>query len=324
MATRRAFLGRAGAAAVLAASAGRAWAQGWPGKPIRMLVGFTAGGNLDTVARTLAAWLTDQLGQPVVVENRPGAGSNVATEAMIRSPADGYTLLLAGAVNAINASLYEKLGFEFARDVAPVAGVSRFPNVMTVAASFPARTVPEFIEYAKAHPGKINHGSSGNGTTQHLAGELFRRAAGVDLVHVPYKGASQAITDLLGGQVQVLFEALPPSLPFIRSGQLRPLAVTTASRAEVLPDVPAMREFAAGYEASGWTAVCAPRGTPPDVVAKLNAAINAGLADPKLRGRFADLGAATLVTTPAELAKLISDETEKWGQLVRAAGVRAA
>jgi tripartite-type tricarboxylate transporter receptor subunit TctC len=225
-------------------------------------------------------------------------------------------------VNAVNASLYDKLGFDFVRDVAPVAGVTRFPNVMTVAADFPAKSVPEFIAYARANPGKINHGSGGNGTTQHLAGELFKRTAGVDIVHVPYKGASQAITDLLGGQVQVLFEALPPSMPHIRSGRLRALAVTTTQRAESLPDVPAMREFAPGYEASGWTAVCAPRETPPEVVRRLNSAINAGLADARLKARFADLGATTLATSPAELGQLIADETEKWGRLVRAANIR--
>lgn len=253
-----------------------------------------AGGNFDIVARLIGQWLSEQFHQPVIIENRPGASSNLATEAAVHAPADGYTLLLGGAVNAVNATLYDNLGFNFIRDLAPVAGVVRFPNVMTVNASFPAKTLPEFIAYAKANPGKINQGSSGNGTTQHLAGALFKSMTGADFLHVPYKGAAQAITDLLNGQVQVLFEPLPASIQHIRSGKLRALAVTTAARSEALPDVPTVAEFVAGYEASGWNGVCAPRNTPAEIVGRLNSAINAGLADPKLKARLADLGATPL------------------------------
>ena len=259
-------------------------AQAYPSRPVRILVGFAAGGNFDIVARLIGQWLSEQLGQPVIVENRPGAASNLATEAAVRAPADGYTLLLGGAVNAVNATLYERLGFNFLNDVAPVAGVVRFPNVMTVNASFPARTVAEFIVYAKANPNKINHGSSGNGTTQHLAGELFKMMTGASFTHVPYRGGSQAITDLLSGQVQVLFEALPPSIQHIKSGSLRALAVTTATRSEALPDLPAMGEFVPGYEASGWNGMCAPRNTPAEIIDRLNSVINAGLADSKDQG----------------------------------------
>jgi tripartite-type tricarboxylate transporter receptor subunit TctC len=270
----------------------------------------------------IGQWLSEQLHQPVVVENRAGAGGNIATEAMIRAPADGYTLLLGGAVNAVNATLYDKLGFNFISDVAPVAGVVRFPNVVTVSPTFPATTVPEFIAYAKAHPGKLNQGSSGNGTTQHLAGELFKMMTGVDFMHIPYRGASQAITELLGGQVQVLFEPLPASIPFIKSGKLRALAVTTAVRSEALPDVPTVGEFAPGYEASGWTGICGPRNTPLDVVEKLNTAINAGLADPAMKARFAELGATTLPGSSADFGNLIVAETEKWGKVLRAGNIK--
>lgn len=258
MKTRRQFLYLAAGSAALASTAETAWAQSYPTRPVRILVGFSAGGNFDIVARMIGQWLSEQLHQPVIIENRPGASGNIATEAVIRAPADGYTLLLGGAVNAVNATLYDKLGFNFISDIAPVAGVVRFPNVMTVSESFPAKTVPEFIAYAKANPGKINHGSSGNGTTQHLAGELFKMMAGIDFLHVPYRGASQAITDLLGGQVQVLFEPLPPSIQHIKSGRLRALAVTTGTRSEALPEIPTVGEFVPGYEASGWTGMCVP------------------------------------------------------------------
>src|SRR3954463_83134 len=246
MLTRRQALHFAAASTALATTAGITWAQGYPTKPVRILVGFVAGGNFDIVARLVGQSLSEQLGQPVIIETRPGASSNIATEAAIRAPADGYTLLLGGAVNAVNATLFEKLGFNFISDLAPVAGFVRFPNVMTVAASFPAKTVAEFIAYAKANPGKISHGSSGNGTTQHLAGALFKMMTGVNFVHVPYRGASQALTDLLGGQVQVSFEPLPPSMQHIKSGTLRALAVTTATRSEALPDVPTVSEFVPG------------------------------------------------------------------------------
>ena len=299
-----------------------ALAQAYPARPVRILVGFVAGGNFDIVARLIGQWLSEQFHQPFIVENRPGAGSNLAAEAVVRAPADGYTLLLGGAANAINATLYESLGFNFISDLAPVVGVSRFPNVMTVNASFPARTVPEFIAYAKANPGKVNQGSSGNGTTQHLAGALFKTMTGVDFVHVPYRGAPQAITDLLNGQVQVLFEALPASIQHIKSGKLRALAVTTAARSEALPEVPTVAEFVPGYEASGWNGVFAPKSTSVEIVGKLNSAINAGLADPKLKARLADLGATPLAGSSADLGKLIAEETEKWRKVVRAGNIK--
>ena len=320
---RRQFLHLAAGAAALPVASRFALAQAYPARPVRILVGFAAGGNFDIVARLIGQWLSDQLHQPVIVENRPGASSNLATEAVIRAPADGYTLLLGGAVNAVNATLYEKLSFNFISDVAPVAGVVRFPNVMTVGASFPAKTVPEFIAYAKANPGKISHGSSGNGTTQHLAGALFKMMTGVNFVHVPYRGASQALTDLLSGQVQVLFEPLPPSMQHIKSGTLRALAVTTATRSEALPDVPTVSEFVPGYEASGWSGVCAPKNTPTDIINRLNKEINAGVADPKTKARLADLGATTLAGSSADFGKLIADETEKWGKAIRAANIKA-
>jgi tripartite-type tricarboxylate transporter receptor subunit TctC len=299
-----------------------ALAQAYPSRPVRILVGFVAGGNFDIVARLMGQWLSEQLHQPVIVENRPGASSNLATEAVVRAAADGYTLLLGGAVNAVNATLYDNLGFNFIRDLAPVAGVSRFPNVMAVNASFPARTVPEFIVYAKANPGKVNQGSSGNGTTQHLAGALFKTMTGADFLHVPYKGAPQAITDLLNGQVQVVFEPLPASIQHIKSGKLRALAVTAAARSEALPEVPTVAEFVPGYEASGWNGVCAPRNTPVEIIGKLNSAINAGLADSKLKARLADLGATPLSGSPADFGKLVADETEKWAKVIRAGNIK--
>jgi tripartite-type tricarboxylate transporter receptor subunit TctC len=321
MVTRRRVL-LAGGSAALASMSGLARAQTYPTRPVRILVGFVAGGNFDIVARLMGQWLSEQLRQPVIVENRPGASSNLATEAVVRAPADGYTLLLGGAVNAVNATLYDTLAFDFIRDLAPVAGVSRFPNVMAVNASFPARTVPEFIAYAKANPGKVNQGSSGNGTTQHLAGALFKTMTGADFLHVPYKGAPQAITDLLNGQLQVVFEPLPASIQHIKSGKLRALAVTAAARSEALPEVPTVAEFVPGYEASGWNGVCAPRNTPVEIIGKLNSAINAGLADPKLKARLADLGATTLPGSPGDFGKLIAEETEKWAKVIRAGNIK--
>jgi tripartite-type tricarboxylate transporter receptor subunit TctC len=322
MVTRRQALYLAAGSAALAATPGTTWAQGYPTRPVRILVGFVAGGNFDIVARLVGQSMSELLQQPVIVENRPGASSNIATDAAVRAPADGYTLLLGGAVNAVNATLSEKLGFNFISDLAPVAGVVRFPNVMTVAASFPAKTVPEFIAYAKANPGKITHGSSGNGTTQHLAGALFEMMTGVSFLHVPYKGGSQAITALLGEQVQVLFEALPPSIPQIRSGQLRALGVTTAARSAALPDVPAVGEFVPGYEASGWNGLCAPRNTPAEIIEKLNKAVNTSLADPKVKARLADLGATPLGGSSADFGKLIAEETEKWAKVIRTGNIK--
>jgi len=303
---------------------GTACAQEYPTKPIRIIVPLSAGAGADIAARIIGQRMNEHWKQPVIVENRPGASSNIGTEAVIRAPADGYTLLLGGAVNAVNATLYDNLGFNFISDLAPVAGVVRFPNVMTVGASFSAKTVAEFIAYAKANPGKINHGSSGNGTTQHLAGELFKTLTGVDFLHVPYKGGSQAISALLGGQVQVLFEALPPSIPHIRSGQIRALGVTTATRSAALPDLPTVGEFVPGYEASGWNGLCAPKNTPADIIEKLNKLVNASLADPQLKARLADLGATTLGGSAADFGKLIAEETEKWGKVIRAANIKPA
>src|SRR3954466_5175336 len=322
MLTRRQALHFAAASTALATTAGVTWGQPYPTRPVRILVGFVAGGNFDIVARLVGQSLSEQLLQPVSTVNRPGASGNIATEAVVRAPADGYTLLLGGGVNAVNATLYEGLGFNFISDLVPVAGVVRFPNVVTVGASFPAKTVPEFIAYAKVNPAKISHGSSGNGTTQHLAGELFKMMTGVDFLHVPYKGGSQAITALLGGQVQVLFEALPPSIPHIRSGQLRALGVTTAARSGALQEVPALGELVPGYEASGWNGLCAPKNTPAEIVDKLNKAVNASLADSRVNARLADLGATTLNGSAADFGRLIAEETEKWGRVIRAGNIK--
>ena len=320
---RRRFLHLVTGAAALPLLPRLARAEGYPTRPTRLLVGFAAGGNFDVVARIMAQWLSDQLGQAVIVENRPGASSNLAAEAAVRAPADGYTLLLGGAVNAINATLSAKLAFNFSNDLAPVAGLVRFPNVMTVNASFLATTVPEFIAYAKANPAKLNQGSSGRGTTQHLAGELFKIMTGVNFAHVAYRGAAPALTDLLSGQVQVLFEPLPASIEHIKAGSLRGLAVTTATRAPALPDLPTVGEFVPGYEVSGWNGILAPKHTPIDIIEKLNAVINAGLADPKIKTRLADLGATTLAGSTTDFGKTISEETEKWARVIRTANVKA-
>jgi tripartite-type tricarboxylate transporter receptor subunit TctC len=319
---RRKFLHLAAGAAALPSVSRIARAQAYPSRPVRLIVGFTAGGAFDITARLIGQWLSERLGQQFIIENRPGAATNVATEAVLRAPADGYTLLLGGAVNAINVTLYEKLNFDFVRDIAPVAGLIQFPNIMEVNPSFAARSVPEFIAYAKANPGKVNMASSGNGTSQHLSGELFKMMAGVDLVHVPYRGAPQALTDLLGGQVQVSFDPLPASIEFVKSGKLRALAVTTATRSQALPDIPTIGDFVPGYEASGWNGVVAPKSTPIEIVHKLNTEINAGLGDPGMRARFAELGGMVLAGSPADFGKLIVDETEKWGKVVKFAGIK--
>lgn len=321
---RRKFLRLAAGIAAFPAVSRLAWADGYPSRPVRLLVGFAAGGNFDVVARIIAEWMSEQLHQAVIVENRPGASSNLAAEAAVRAAADGYTLFLGGAVNAVNATLFEKLGFNFINDLAPVAGLVQFPNVMTVGASFPAKTVPEFIAYAKDNPGKLNQGSSGRGTTQHLAGELFKIMTETDFVHVPYRGAASALTDLLGGQVQVLFEALPPSIEHIKAGTLRALAVTSAARSPVLPNVPTVGEFVPGYEASGWNGILAPKGTPPDIIGRLNVVVNAGLAESRIRARLSDLGAMMLSGSPADFGKLIAAETDKWGKVIRSAGIKPA
>jgi tripartite-type tricarboxylate transporter receptor subunit TctC len=319
---RRQFLRLAVGAAALPAVSRIALAQTYPLRPVRILVGFTPGGAFDIVARLMGQWLSAQLRQPFIIENRPGGSTNIATEAAIRAPADGYTLLLGGATNAINATFYQKLNFNFIRDSAPVAGIVRFPNVMEVNPSFPAKTVPEFIAYATANPGKINMASSGNGTSQHLAGELFKMMTGVNLVHVPYRGAPQALMDLIGGQVQVSFDPLPASIEYIKSGKLQALALTTATRSEALPDLPTVGEFVPGYEASAWNGICVPTNTPVEIIEKLNKAVNAGLADPKLKAQLADLGATTLAGSPSDFGKLIGDETEKWGKVIRTANIK--
>jgi tripartite-type tricarboxylate transporter receptor subunit TctC len=296
-------------------------AEIYPARPVRVIVGLAAGTSPDIIARLLAEWLSEQLGQRFFIENRPGAGTNLATETVVRAPPDGYSLLFVNASNAINAALYDNLNFTFIRDIAPVASVGGIPFVMLVNPSFPAKKVPEFIAYAKANPGKINMASVGNGTAPHVYGELFCEMAGVDLVHVPYRG--NPLPDLLGGQVQVYFCALPSSIGFIRAGKLRALAVTTASRLELLPDIPTVGEFVPGYEAIAWQGIGAPKNTPAGIVEKLNEEINASLADPKIKARFAEMGAMPMPMTPTGFGKFISDETEKWGKVVKVANIKA-
>ena len=320
--SRRGFLHLAAGTAALALSR-TARAQAYPSRPIRLIVGFPAGGPTDITARVMAQWLSERLGQQIVIENRAGAGSNLAVEAAINAPPDGYTLLLVGATNAINATLYEKLNFNFIRDIAPVAGIIRVPLIMEVHPSVPAKTVAEFIAYAKANPGKINMGSGGIGTTLHVSGELFKMMAGVDMLHVPYRGAGPMLTDLLGGQVQVGFDPMPSSIGYVKAGQLRPLAVTTATRSEELPELPVVGDFVPGYEASTWYGVGAPKSTPADIVDRLNKEINAGLADPKLKARLTDLGGMMLTGSAAEFAAFIAEETEKWAKVVKFSGAKA-
>jgi tripartite-type tricarboxylate transporter receptor subunit TctC len=319
---RRQFLQLTAGAAVLPTVSRFAWAQAYPTRPVRIVVGFAAGGGTDIAARLMGQWLSERLSQQFVVENRPGAGGNIGIEAVVRAPADGYTLLIFPAAAAINATLYEKLNFNFIRDIAPVASISRDPLVMVVHPSFPARTVPEFIAFAKANPGKINIGSAGNGTPNHLAGELFKMMTGVKMLHVPYRGGAPALTDLLGGQVQVLFATISSSIEYIKAGNLRPLAVTTAMHLEALPDIPTAGDFVPGYEASGWYGVGAPKNTPAEIIGKLNGQINNALADPKIKARLADLGTTVLGGSPDEFGKLIAEETEKWGKVIKFAGIK--
>ena len=290
---------------------------------MRLIVGFPAGGGADTLARLTAQWLSERLGQPFIIENRPGAGTNIATEAVVHAPADGHTLLLVGPSNATNATLFERLNFNFIRDIAPVAGIARQAFVLLVNPSLPAKTFLEFLTYAKANPAKINMASSGNGTPSHIAGELFKMMAGVNMLHVPYRGDVPAITALLGGQAQVYFGTLSGSIEYIRSGKLRALAVTTATRSEMLPDVPTIGEFVPGYEASTWYGVGAPKATPAEIIDKLNKEINAGLADPNIKARIADVGGTVLALSPADFGNFIADETEKWGNVIRALNIKA-
>jgi tripartite-type tricarboxylate transporter receptor subunit TctC len=320
---RRRFLHLAAGAAALPAVSHFAWAQAYPARPVRIVVPYPPAGGADIAARLLTQWLSERLGQQFVVENRPGAGGNIGTEAVVRASPDGYTLLLTLSPNAVNATLYEKLNFDFIRDIAPVASISRESNLIVVHPSLPARSVPEFIANVKANPGKLNFVSGGNGTTPHMAGELFKMMTGVNMVHVPYRGAAPALTDLLGGTVQVMFPTMSSSIEHVRSSKLRPLAVTTTIRSEALPDLPTVGEYVPGYEASTWYGVGAPRNTPNEIVEKLNKEINAALADPKLKARFADLGSTVLTGSSAAFGKLMAEETEKWGKVVKFAGIKA-
>jgi tripartite-type tricarboxylate transporter receptor subunit TctC len=319
---RRQFLHLAAGAAVLPVATRLASAQAYPSRPVRLLVGFGAGGAPDILARLMAQWLSDRLGQQFVVENKVGGSSGIATEAVVQAPADGQTLLLASLANAVNATLYDKLNYNFIRDIAPVSGISRDPNVMVVVPSFPAKTVPEFIAYAKANPGKINMASPGVGTSPHMAGELFKFMTGTDMAHVAYRGSAPVLTDLLGGQVQVYFAPIAAAIEFIRAGKLRALAVTTTMRTDALPDVPTMADFVPGYNSSAFYGIGAPKNTPADIVDKLNKEINAGLADATLKKRFADLGSVAFPGSPADFGKLVADETDKWAKVIKFANIK--
>ncbi len=320
---RRLLLGLAACAAALAMSANVAGAQPYPTRSLRIVVGYAPGGGADILARLIGQSLSERVAQPVVIENRPGAGTNIAAETVVRAAADGYTLLLVDAAAAVNATLYKDLKFSFIRDIAPVAGLVRVANVMVVNPSFPARTVPDFIAYAKANPGKLNTASGGKGDPPYMSGELFKMMAGIDLLYVPYRGLAPALTDLIGGQVQVVFGTMPASIGYVRAGTLRALAVTTAARSELLPDTLAMREILPGYEASQWYGIGAPQGTPAAIVQRLNQEINAVLQDPQMAARLADLGGALLVGSPADFGRHIAVETEKWAKVVAFSGARA-
>ena len=319
---RRKVLHLAAGAALLPAVPWIARAQNYPARPVRIIVGFTPAGATDILARLIGQWLQERLGQTFIVENRPGAGGNIGTEAVVRAPADGYTLLLVAPANAINATLYDKLNYNFIRDIAPVAGLIRVANVMEVNPALPARTLPEFIAYAKANPGKVNYASAGTGSQQHVAGELFKTMADIDMVHVPYRGGGPALADLMGGQVQLFFGTTASTIALIRSGKLRALAVTTAERSPALPEVPTVAEFVPGYEASSWYGIGAPRNTPETIIGLLNREINAGLANPKIKARLDDMGGTALLGAPAAFGKLIADETEKWAKVVKVSGAK--
>jgi tripartite-type tricarboxylate transporter receptor subunit TctC len=320
---RRQFLHLAAGAAALPAVSRFARAQAYPTRPVRIVVGFAPGGGVDITARLIGQWLSERLGQQFIIENRPGAGTNIATEAVVRAPADGYTLLLVNAANAVNATLYDNLSFNFVRDIAPVAGIMAASSVMMVHPSVPAKTVPEFIAYAKANPGKINMGSGGVGSPSHVAGELFKMMAGVGMVHVPYRGIAPALTDLMAGQLQVYFGALTSSIEYIKAGRLRALAVTTAKRSAALPDLPTVGEFVPGYEASQWYGLGVAKNAPTEIIDRLNKEINVALADPNMKARLADLGGTALAGSPADFGKLIADETEKWAKVIKSVGIKA-
>ena len=319
---RRQFLHLAAGAAALPAVSRIASAETYPTRAVRLVVGFPPGGAGDIAARLMGQWLSEQFGQPFFVENRPGAGGNIATEAVVRAPADGYTLLLIGAWNAINATLYDRLNFNFIGDITPVAGLIRVPYVMEVNPLVPVKTVSEFIAYAKANPGKVNMASAGIGVPGHMSGELFKMLTGVNMLHIPYRGSAPALTDLLGGQVQMMFDPMLSSIGYIRTGQLRALAVTSATRMDALHDIPTVGEFVSGYEASLWNGLGAPKGTPAEIIDKLNKEINAGLTDPKMKARLVDLGATVLAGSPADISKLIAEDTEKWAKVIRAANIK--
>jgi len=319
---RRKFLHLALGAAALPAVPSITRAQTYPSRPARIVVPFAAGGSTDIIARLIGQWLSERLGQQFVIENRPGAGSNVGTEVVVNAPPDGYTLLLVGASSAINATLYDKLNFNFLRDITPVAGIMSIPFVMAVNPSLPAKTTSEFIAYARANPGKVNMASGGTGTAGHMSGELFKMMAGVNMVHVPLSGEALALTDMLGGHAQAMFGTMPASIEHVRAGKLRPLAVTSARRSELLPDLPTVGDFVPGYETSAWQGVGAPKATPVDIIDKLNREINAALADPKIKSRVADMGGTVLAGSPADFGKFIADETEKWGKVVKFSGAK--
>jgi len=319
---RRRFLHLAAGAAALPTASRFAWAQAYPSRPVRLIIGYPPGGSADITARLTGQWLSERLGQPVVIESRPGAATNLATEAVVRASPDGYTLLLVAPANAINATLYDKLSFDFLRDIVPVAGIIRFPNVVVVNPSLPIKTIPELIAYAKANPGKLNMASSGNGSTIHMSGELFKMLTGINMQHVPYRGGAPALTDMLSGQMQVMFDNIPTCAEHVKSGKLRGLAVTSTVRSEVLPDLPLVADFLPGYEASAWYGLAAPKGTPPDIVDRLNKAVNEILADPKTKARFTEIGAILLPGSAADFGKLVADETEKWGKVVKFAGAK--
>ena len=319
---RRKFLHLAAGGAALPFAPHIARAQAYPARPVRIVVGFAAGGPADIVARLIGQWLSERLGQSFIIDNRPGAGGNLGTELVIRAPADGYTLLLVATPNATNATLYDKLNFNFIRDIVPVASTHRAPYVMEVNPAVPAKTVPEFIAYAKANPGKMNMASAGIGSAQHISGELFKMMTGVNMIHVPYRGAASALTDLIGGQVQFMVDVMSASVEHIRAGKLRALAVTTRTRSEALPELPTVGDFVPGYEASGWAGLGAPRNTPIEIIDQLNKAINASLTDPKSKERLAQLGIVPMPMTPTEFGKFIADETEKWGKVVKFADMK--
>jgi tripartite-type tricarboxylate transporter receptor subunit TctC len=319
---RRKLLHLAAGAAVLPTLSRLAKAQGYPSRPIRLIIGYTPGGSADLTARLMGQWLSERLGQSFVVENRPGGGTNIATEAVVRAPPDGYTFLLAAPANAINATLYDKLNFNFLRDSEPVAGIIRFPNVVVVNPSVPVQSIPELIAYAKANPGKLNMASSGNGSTIHMSGELFKMLTGTDMVHVPYRGGAPALTDLIAGQVHVMFDNIPTCAEHVKSGKLRGLAVTSTTRSDVLPDLPTLADFLPGYEASAWYGFAAPKNTPAAIIERLNKETNAVLADPVAKKRFTEIGAILLPGSAADFGKLLADETEKWGKVVKFSGAK--